>query len=82
VAAMNEGDIEQGLAWWEGLSREDKARWLQCDATPDEIDADLRSPDPAVRAAAGIAAVGDAWAAFRAASPSLRPPVPRREPSL
>ena len=59
------GDIEQVLSWWTTLSREDKARWLQCAATPEEIDADLRSPDPAVRAAAGIASVGDAWTAFR-----------------
>jgi hypothetical protein len=28
VAAMNKGEIEQGLAWWDSLSRDDKARWL------------------------------------------------------
>ncbi len=77
---MSTREIEKSLAWWEGLSREDKARWLRCAATPEEIDADLRSPDPAVRTAAGIAAVGDAWTAFRAASPP-RPPVPPQESS-
>jgi hypothetical protein len=34
------------------LSREDKARWLHCAATPDEMDVALRSPDPDIRAAA------------------------------
>jgi hypothetical protein len=76
---MSTREIEMSLAWWESLSRDDKARWLQCAATPEEIDADLRSSDPAVRTAAGIAAVGDAWTAFRAACPPL-PPIPRREP--
>lgn len=38
-------------------------------ATPEEIDADLRSADPDVRLAAGMAAVGDAWIAFRSAKP-------------
>lgn len=67
-------EIEQGLGWWTTLSLEDKGRWLQCAATPEEIDADLSSPDPAIRAAAGIAAVGDAWLAFRASAvrPGLR----------
>jgi hypothetical protein len=60
--------IEQGLEWWATLNREDKARWLQCDATPDEIDADLNSPDPEIREAAAIASVGDAWIAFKAAA--------------
>jgi hypothetical protein len=63
------GDIEEGLSWWQTLSRADKARWLQCQATPEEIDADLRSADPDVRLAAGMAAVGDAWIAFRSAKP-------------
>jgi hypothetical protein len=40
--------------------------------TPEEIDADLRSPDPDVRMAAGIAAVGDAWSSFRKASARSR----------
>lgn len=66
-------EIERGLQWWAALSRADKARWLQCAATPEEIDADLRSPAPAVRVAAGIASVGDAWAAFRASSKHTRP---------
>lgn len=66
---MKQGnEIEQGLAWWAKLSRTDKARWLQCEATPEQIDADLHSPDPDVRMAAGIAAVGDAWNSFRKAS--------------
>lgn len=63
---MNKNPIQEGLDWWVGLTREEKARWLQCEATPDEIDADLRSPNPEVRAAAGIASVGDAFAAYRA----------------
>lgn len=58
-------DIEARIDWWLTLSRDEKARWLQCAATPEEIDADLGSPDPEIRAAAGIAAVGDAWIAFR-----------------
>jgi hypothetical protein len=66
--------IEQALDWWETLSREDKARWLQCAATPEEIDADLSSPDPDIRAAAGIASVGDAWKAFRAGNDQLTTP--------
>lgn len=57
--------IEQGLEWWAGLNREEKTRWLQCAATPEEIDADLQSPDPDVRLAAGIASVGDAFLAFK-----------------
>jgi hypothetical protein len=60
-------EIEQGLRWWATLSREDKARWLQCAATPEEIDADLRSADHEIRMAAGMASVGDAWIAFRQA---------------
>lgn len=58
-------DIEQALRWWSHLSRDDKARWLQCAATPEEIDADLMSPDRSVREAAGIASVGDAWHVYR-----------------
>jgi hypothetical protein len=58
-------EIEQALRWWSNLPREDKARWLQCPATPEEIDADLRSPDRSVREAAGIASVGDAWHAYQ-----------------
>jgi hypothetical protein len=73
MKAMSKSEIEQGLDWWTALSRGDKARWLQCEATPDEIDADLCSLDPSVRAAAAIAAVGDAWAAFRGASLSREP---------
>lgn len=61
-------EIESGLEWWATLSREDKARWLQCAATPDEIVADLRSPDHDIRAATAIASVGDAWIAFKATS--------------
>ncbi len=61
-------EIDQALEWWTDLSREDKARWLRCKASPEEIDADLRSPDQSVREAAGIASVGDAWAAFRTTS--------------
>ena len=60
-------EMEQGLMWWATLGREEKARWLKCEATPDEIDADLRSSDPEMRRAAGGAAVGDAWMAFRKA---------------
>jgi hypothetical protein len=45
--------IQQSLDWWETLSREDKSRWLQCAATPEEIDADLSSPDPEIRAGGG-----------------------------
>ncbi len=37
-------EIERGLEWYSALSREDKARWLQCDATPEEIDADYVRP--------------------------------------
>jgi hypothetical protein len=62
------GAIEQGLEWWAALSREEKAHWLQCAATPEEIDADLNSPNRYIRAAAGIASVGDAWMAFRAST--------------
>jgi len=58
-------DIDQAMRWWSDLSREDKARWLQCAATPEEIDADLMSTDRAVLEAAGIASVGDAWHAYR-----------------
>jgi hypothetical protein len=57
-------EIEQGLEWWAGLNRQEKARWLQCAATPEEVDADLQSPDPNVRLAAGMASVGDAFLAF------------------
>jgi hypothetical protein len=73
--------IEQALDWWETLTREDKSRWLQCAATPEEIDADLSSPDPNIRAAAGIASVGDAWAAFRASS-NIRRRLPIRAACL
>jgi len=38
---------------------------IQCAATPEEIDADLQSPDPNIRLAAGIASVGDAFLAFK-----------------
>ena len=62
--------IEQSLEWWATLDREEKARWVQCAATPEDIDADLNSPDPYIRAAAGIAFVGDAWMAFRASTRS------------
>ncbi len=73
VEVMSTNGIEQGLDWWHTLSRADKARWLQCAATPEEIDADLNSPDPEIRAAAGIAAVGDAWIAFRAGQLTKEP---------
>ena len=65
--------IEQGLQWWACLSQDEKVRWLQCAATPEEIDADLRSPDPDVRAAAGIASVGDAYLAFKRAKSAPKP---------
>jgi len=63
----------QQLEWWAALSREDKARWLQCAATPEEIDADLGSTDPAIRLAAAIASVGDAWNAYRASLAGQKP---------
>jgi hypothetical protein len=67
---MKQGNnIEQGLAWWATLTRTDKAPLAPMRSdTGGEIDADLRSPDPDVRMAAGIAAVGDAWSSFRKAS--------------
>ena len=40
--------------------------------TPEEIDADLQSPDPDVRLAAGIASVGDAFLAFKSNKASGR----------
>jgi hypothetical protein len=61
-------EIEQALEWWADLSREEKAHWLRCVATPEEVDADLCSPDRSVREAAGIASVGDAWLAYRASN--------------
>ena len=67
-------EIERGLEWWAALSYDEKAQWLQCEAGPDEIDEELQSPDPDVRGGAAIAAVGDAWLAFRASAvrPGLR----------
>jgi hypothetical protein len=62
---MRKNNIEEALEWWHTLNREEKGRWLQCEATPEEIDADLASPNPDIRNAAGIASVGDAWRAFR-----------------
>jgi hypothetical protein len=58
------GAQEDALDWWDTLSYDEKAGWLQCEAGPDEIDEELRSPDQRVRDAAGIAAVGDAWHAY------------------
>jgi hypothetical protein len=40
-------DIDQAMRWSD-LSREDKVRWLQCAATPEEIDSDLMSTDRSV----------------------------------
>jgi hypothetical protein len=57
------------IQWWLNATREDKARWLQCEAAPEEIDAALASTYPAVKEAAEVAAVGDAYIAFRLANP-------------
>jgi hypothetical protein len=66
---MRKGNIAEALEWWHTLSRQEKDHWLQCEATPEEIDADLASPNPDIRDAAGIASVGDAWRAFRGEDP-------------
>ena len=62
---MNE--VEEAQAWWANLTGPEKARWLRCEATPEELDADLRSSNRALREAAEIATVGDAFATWRAA---------------
>jgi len=61
-------EAEQALDWWVKQTGEEKARWLQCEETADEIDRMLKSPVLYDRDLARFGAVGDAWNAFRAAT--------------
>jgi len=58
-------ETEQALEWWVRLNRAEKALWLQCEETADEVDKMLQSSVLRVRELASFGAVGDAWNAFR-----------------